>query len=262
MSKILIAVLFCFFSLVSQGQIAYYSHDIFLHSHNDYNQALPLYGVLKMGFQSIEVDIILDNGLNKVSHDDKRLEDEPTLEDLYLRPLYDAYQARESIETGLLFLMLDIKRCDEDFLDRLDNLVRKYADVFCTRGDASCHKIRILLSGEIDRTSLIQDHSYSFFFVDGRLDNLGIPRSTKVMPIISVDMRELAGRSTRYLADKRLRAKILKIAVACHNEAKLVRFWNTPDHPHVWGQLIALGVDVIGTDEHETLVSFLSRISH
>ena len=38
-----------------------------------------------------------------------------------------------------------------------------------------------------------------------------------------------------------------------HQQGKKVRFWDAPDHPAAWKQLLDLGVDYINTDKVEEL---------
>ena len=62
------------------------------HSHNDYTRDSPLYDALKYGFTSIEVDVYWHKGRMVVTHDDKLLDEKPTLQELYLNPLSSIIQ--------------------------------------------------------------------------------------------------------------------------------------------------------------------------
>ena len=58
------------------------------------------------------------------------------------------------------------------------------------------------------------------------------------------------------------RAKLRQIVRETHVKGRRLRFWATPDHPSperetLWGELIAAGVDHIGTDDLAGLKSFL-----
>src|ERR1044072_6101637 len=57
------------------------------HSHNDYEQRVPLTTAYNEMFGSIEADIFWQNGELLVAHKKEELVTHRTLEDLYLKPL-------------------------------------------------------------------------------------------------------------------------------------------------------------------------------
>lgn len=57
------------------------------HSHNDYTRDKPLHEALSYGFTSIEVDVFLHDNRMVVTHDNKHLDEKPTIQELYLDPL-------------------------------------------------------------------------------------------------------------------------------------------------------------------------------
>ena len=58
------------------------------------------------------------------------------------------------------------------------------------------------------------------------------------------------------------RAKLRRIVREAHKKGRRVRFWATPDRPSpartaVWSELLAAGVDLVGTDDLDGLKTFL-----
>ena len=45
-----------------------------------------------------------------------------------------------------------------------------------------------------------------------------------------------------------------------HRSGKKIRFWNAPDFPNAWYQLIHAGVDYINTDHIRQLSAFLRNL--
>jgi hypothetical protein len=63
------------------------------HSHNDYEHTRPLLDALAFGFCSVEADIYLVEGELLVAHDRSSVDARRTLDSLYLRPLWERFQA-------------------------------------------------------------------------------------------------------------------------------------------------------------------------
>jgi hypothetical protein len=57
------------------------------HAHNDYEHNRPLSEAIENGFCSIEADVFADRGKLFVTHDAKHLDNDRTLQSLYLDPL-------------------------------------------------------------------------------------------------------------------------------------------------------------------------------
>src|SRR5690606_1958555 len=79
-----------------------------VHSHNDYEHAVPFWTAYSNGLESIEVDIYLKNGVLYVTHEESEIISGRTLELLYLQPI----QSTLDLELGKgrnLQLLIDIK---------------------------------------------------------------------------------------------------------------------------------------------------------
>ena len=100
------------------------------HSHNDYEQRVPLITAYNEMFGSIEVDIFWVNGELLVAHKKEELVAHRTLEDLYLKPL----QAYVEKNKGYIYadtlrrlqFMIDLKTNGDTTLGTLVDLLKKY----------------------------------------------------------------------------------------------------------------------------------------
>ena len=69
------------------------------HSHNDYMQARPLDEALDNGFNSVEVDVFPVEGKLFVSHNEKDIKPDKTIESMYL----DKLSARAKANDGAIY---------------------------------------------------------------------------------------------------------------------------------------------------------------
>jgi glycerophosphoryl diester phosphodiesterase len=53
------------------------------------------------------------------------------------------------------------------------------------------------------------------------------------------------------------RARLRAIVAEMHGQGRMLRFWETPDSPRAWRELLEAGVDFIGTDSLHPLRQFL-----
>jgi len=82
------------------------------------------------------------------------------------------------------------------------------------------------------------------------------------MPLISDNWEKYFGWSGKGPMPEAERAELRRIIQEAHNQQRRVRFWATPDRPSpertaIWIELLAAGVDHIGTDDLAGLRAFL-----
>jgi len=226
---------------------------VIAHSHNDYEQTCPLTKALALGFTSIEVDIFPYKETIVVSHDDDLLDVKPTIQLLYLDPLKDIVQRTDQ----KINLLVDLKVYNDNFLNQLHTLLKNYDDILITRTDTS-KNVKIILSGKLPRKEIVQNEMYNFFFLDGRLTDLGKDIDSNTMPLISANFSDIFDvKPSQVLTTAELETLITDIQ-RTHDEGKIIRFWNTSDNDVMWSQLIESGVDVIGVDHLEEYHEFIS----
>ena len=216
-----------------------------VHSHNDYQRAVPFYDAYRDGASSIECDMFYVGGDTfLVGHDTADLDSSKTFDKLYLEPL-----ARSIREGGRsITLMVEIKSSDPDaYVDALQRKLEPYADIF----DPSVNPdpCRLLITGwhfpeDYSRHPSWFKYDYQYNGCDwsamdaGRLETVGM---------ISMNYGALHGRE-----------EVRKVIDFAHSLGKSVRFWGAPDDPEGWKMLSETGVDFISTDRVGDCVKSLS----
>lgn len=228
-------------------------YPVIAHSHNDYEQDHPLSTALKYGFRSIEVDIVYDGNLLRVSHDEDHLDTKPEFEELYLSPL-----SKSSIipKEGLI-LLVDLKNYSDALLQTLNDKLNKYKDYLVNRSNPLDlqGKIQIVLSGDYPRNEVIENTTIEFLFIDGRLNENDLHLPSELVPIISIDYSDIPTLQGLYNNKGSHKEKVSKTIEIVHSNEKLIRFWKTKDHKSSWQELIKLGVDIIGIDNIQLFYS-------
>ena len=239
---------------------------IHAHAHNDYNHERPLFDALRNGFCSVEADVFLIDGDLLVGHSLAELNGERTLESLYLDPLLD--RVRENgghvFSDGSDFtLLVDIKSDGDETYVVLDKMLAKYEEMLTRvkEGKVQKHAVTVIISGNRAWERIALDPT-RYAGVDGRLSDLTSNRPDHLMPLIS-DQWNLAfewnGQGPMPDAEQ---AELRRIVHEARTHGRRVRFWATPDQPSpertaVWSELLAAGVDHIGTDDLNGLSAFL-----
>ena len=143
----------CFFIVVlSTGK----AQDFKVHSHNDYKQNFPFWKAIGAEVNSIEVDIFLQNGKLLVAHELSDVEDNKTLQRMYLEPL------KEVLELGLfsnkpLQLLIDVKSDAYKTLDVIIDVLKAYPMITANTD------IEIVISG--NRPKLSEYIQYPGLFI-------------------------------------------------------------------------------------------------
>jgi alkaline phosphatase len=205
-----------------------------IHSHNDYRQARPLQEALAQKVFSLEVDIYLYEGQLRVAHDEAELSTAPSLDSLYIQPLFSWFNASPKGDSiRFPYLMIDIKSNSAAVLPALVKLLNSYPALFNPR------KMQVVISG--DRGSPNDWRSWpGYILFDGRPgEQYDINVLTRVA-FISDSYKKYSSRS---------RKKIQSLASIVHQSGKLLRLWGIPDHPASWKKMKTWGVDIINTDQ-------------
>ncbi len=231
------------------------------HAHNDYEHDRPLLDALDQGFTSIEADVFLVDGQLLVAHNFVNVSKDRTLENLYLQPL----QERAKDNDGRVYkdgptvtLLIDIKTNGKAAYSALDELLAKYDSIVSVTkaGEHTTKAVTVIISGDRPIQE-IEKSEPRRAGIDGRLSDLDSDKSADLLPLISDNWTTLfryRGVGTMPEAE---REKLNGIVARAHAKGRRVRFWATPESPELWHDLRAAGVDLIGTDDLETLSTFL-----
>ena len=219
------------------------------HAHNDYLHARPLHEALERGFCSIEADVFEVAGELLVAHEPAQLDGARTLEALYLAPLEALVASGQlDVERGVT-LLIDFKSDAQPTYDALRGLLARYQSMltrWSASGDEQRGAITVVLSGEASAAQLAA-RTPRLAALDGRLWDLDSPHET---------MRWLSDNWQIYFSwrgDGPMpvveRRRLVELVGKAHAAGRLVRFWNTPETPAAWRELLRAGVDLINTDE-------------
>lgn len=222
------------------------------HAHNDYQHARPLRDALERGFCNIEADIWLVDGALLVAHDRKDLKPSRSLEALYLAPLLAKVRenrGRVYPDGPPVTLLIDIKSEAEATYAALHALLEKHAEmltVFRASGRQS-GAVTVVVSGNRSEKAMAAQ-SVRYAGMDGRKVNLDSEASADLIPWISENWRQLSTWDWTGPMPETVRVALADWVSRAHARGRMLRFWNVPDRPQVWGALLEAGVDVIGTD--------------
>ena len=242
------------------GQVAPVPHT---HAHNDYLHDRPLHDALAQGFVSVEADILLSGDYLYVGHNKQDLFDQPLLdfESLYLKPLYERYQAfSKSIYPeydDLFYLWIDIKYDGVTVLNLLKKLVRPYRRMLFSEVCNKKGKVMIIISGDRPMDLLLTDNR-GYFHIDGRPEDLLKNINSERMPFISQNMREVCQANDKGFLEIPEKNTLINLVEQCHRQNKKIRLWATPENEQLWQQLIEVKIDLINTDMLQKLAQYLT----
>ncbi len=238
------------------------------HSHNDYTRNRPLYDALDYGFTSIEVDVYWQDGRMVVTHDDKKLEEKPTIQELYLDPLKTIIQNNggrvfENSDIQLV-LMVDLKSEKVATYLALRDIFKNYLDMIEWYNDYEvvAGPVKVVLSGgpPID---LIQKQAKRYFSVDGSVEQWGEDYPAELMPRASTNYRtyfKWYGKGEIPADELHKMRDLIQLA---HSKNRKIRFWGCPNSIEVWKRLMDEGVDWINVDDLQGFNAFYrKRISN
>jgi len=225
------------------------------HSHNDYEQSIPFWMAWQAKFGSIEADIWLQDGRLLVGHNREEIKAGRTLEEYYVRPLLSCVEKNNghpySDTTRCLQILIDVKADSVAALNALVTLLNKYPAL------EQCAYVKWVISGNRPSPDLYTSYP-SFIAFDGILGHSYTSEALSRIVMMSDDLRSFTrwnGQTDLPEADK----KSIEAAVTRAHEQHLpVRFWDAPDIPAAWDQLIRLHTDYINTDHIHALATYLN----
>jgi alkaline phosphatase len=233
-------------SLSSYCQITYTAANV--HSHNDYAQAKPFFGAYALQCGAIEADVYFKDGELLVAHLPEEIKPERTLHALYLQPL--ASQHREG-KIYPLQLLIDLKTPAGPALETLVNHLNRLPYVF---GDNK--PVNVVISGNMPSPNDFAKYPPWISF-DGRFDQTYSDAALARVPLFSASFSTVSRWNGLGVFPKEDREKLVELVNRAHQKGKKIRFWGTPDHEAVWKELMAVGVDWIGTDNPQALTNYL-----
>lgn len=224
------------------------------HSHNDYEQRVPLTTAYNEMFGSIEADIFWQNGELLVAHKKEELVTHRTLEDLYLKPLKAYVEKNKGYiyadTSRSLQFMIDLKTNGDTTLGTLVELLQKYPAL------TNCATLKIAISG--NRPNANTWASYPrFIWFDGELQLEYSTEALARIVMLSAEFKKYTSWNGKGELLPAQRDTLQQAISRAHTLGKPVRFWGAPDTKNTWQQLMSLKVDYINTDKIKALSAFI-----
>jgi glycerophosphoryl diester phosphodiesterase len=224
------------------------------HSHNDYTHPRPLAEALECGFGSVEADVVLVDGQLLIAHKREEVTPGRTLESLYLEPLRKriaTHGARVYRNGPPLTLLVDFKSDADPTYAALKRRLRKYRDLLDNGA------LRIVLTGNRPPPAALANESAPHIHIDGVLAESDGDWSLDLMPQINVQWtKQFQWRGPGAMTSLE-RTKLRELVKHVHAKGRQIRFWEAPDQPRAWRELLDAGVDLINTDDVRGLRNFL-----
>lgn len=249
--KGLLIILLAFNSIAGSAQL--YNYGIKnLHSHNDYEQDFPFWDAFNHGFGSIEVDVFLKNNQLLVGHEETALNQFKTIEALYLNPLNQVVGFKKLQQPFIL--LVDLKTEAISTLNVLLEILKNYPQL------SSEKNLRITITGKQPSPSSFNDYP-SWIWFDGNLGKNYSASEFKKISLMSANLNRFTKWNGKGVLPKQERERIEQIIEqTTKKNAKPVRFWNAPDIPNAWYQLMKLGVSYINTDQVAVSATFMKQL--
>ena len=225
------------------------------HSHNDYEQPTPFWMAWQERFGSIEADIWLVDGRVLIGHSRDELKSGRTLEEYYIKPLLACIEKNNGYpyadSTRHLQMLIDVKADSVATLAALVALLDKYPML------EHCTRLKWVISGNRPDPALYTSYP-PFIAFDGILHAQYTPEALSRIVLMSDDLRYYTRWDSRTgIPDSEMAG--LKAAVSRSHALHLpVRFWDAPDFPLAWQQLVQLQVDYLNTDHIAELALWLN----
>ncbi|KAI1421662.1 hypothetical protein F5Y12DRAFT_766352 [Xylaria sp. FL1777] len=228
------------------------------HSHNDYDQNVPVFAALSAGCISMEADVWLVGGSVYLGHLLPTLG--RTFQGQYVNSLkaiidHNGGSVYKSRPSQTLVLLVDFKTSDSGTLDAvvaaLDPL-RQAGYLSRLEGGVLVKKaITVVASGSapFDRISTGDGVPDRDIFDDANLGALSSANYTSQNSYVaSADFQDVVGQaSTASLTASQMNTITSQVGQA-HAKGLVARYWNLPGE-YLWEPLEALGVDLLNADD-------------
>ncbi|WP_374951302.1 phosphatidylinositol-specific phospholipase C/glycerophosphodiester phosphodiesterase family protein [Mucilaginibacter sp.] len=233
-------------------------------AHNDYKHKRPLSDALDYGIGNIEADIFLHKGNLTVAHLLPFFRKGKTLENLYLRPLFERFAIQESIYSGYskpVILMIDIKSDADKTYIELAKQLDKYRSILTSYEDGIVTEraVTVIISGH-KPYELMARENLRYAFID---DDLKKSRSGNFLSDLCLMASAKYSKILNWNGKKPIttlqKEKLCKFVNNAHIAGEKVRLWAIPQNPAVWATLMDCGVDLINSDNLAGMKTFFDK---
>jgi len=225
-------------------------------AHNDYVHERPFYGSYEKQVDFIEADVFYKRENLLVAHTAMEINDGRTLGTLYLKPIDDQIKQNKGNiypdQSKRLTLMIDLKTDGRKTLQALVKELENFPSLI------NCPTMTIAVSGDMPPPAEWVNYP-GYIRFDGRPTINYSSEQLDRVTLISASFKNYSTWNGRDEMSKHDRANLKDVIQRVHSQGKLIRFWAIPDNEAAWKELIALGVDVINTDNVDEAVRVIRR---
>jgi hypothetical protein len=268
LSRMLIGTLILFAASVVQGQdeevivAEKFIPRVFAYAENDFVHKRPLAGSLELGFRYIEADTFLVDNRLMIGSSVLDMQSKGSLESLYFEPIAKLVQDRSDWiprDGSPLTLVIDVKSEAESSYRALRVLLNRYKSILTqvVDGELQPNAVTVIVTGNCAREQIAVENP-RFVAIDGRLSDLESNSPTHLIPIISARWGSHFRWQGKTSITPSERNRLQSMVERAHSKNRLIRFWSTPDVDLVWTTLQVAGVDLIGAENFEGLVEFVT----
>jgi hypothetical protein len=227
------------------------------HAHNDYNKIKPLWGALKYGFTSIEVDVFAHKGQLRVAHVGVMLDLRKTLESMYLEPLNTLLQSRNWVYENYpepLILMIDFKTNRHETLPLLLEIIKPYRHLLTYYHEGKVYKkpLQLLISGGGFSYEQVKDLDSIFVFLDGSVNHCESDFPDALVPRGSAKFRSHFSAKMDSLDLAKLQTKVDDAALC----SKKLRFYAMKNRKKLWRKTLDAHVGWVNVDRKRKFAKF------
>ena len=251
----------------------------FVHSHNDYLRPHPLQDALSAGANSVEADVHLQKditwhwpGLSRlVLHHDLGFRretrfivghnyvaaafHEETLQQMYLEPLQQKIDANGGkLPGGPLTLMIELKSGNlgdsnpSTMYANLKPLLEKYSSMLThyDHGKEVPGQVSVVITGaRLGPVRADMENSpVRYAAMDGGLGDLKAQTSPMLIPQVSTDWKTVFQWNGQGAMPASQQQHLRDLTQQGRERGIRVRFWDAPDAPNTWQQLVDAGAEV------------------
>lgn len=237
------------------------SAQILVHAHNDYSHAHPFHDSFHEKANSIEADVFPVNNTLMVAHAKEAIRNGYTLKNMYIDPIINLFKKHgdktvSDDTTYTFYLMIDIKEQWDSVLPLLINTLQQHPA--CFNRQVNPKAVQVFISGERPPDSTFHTYPPEIMF-DGLPGKKYTPEDLEKIVMISTDFHIYSSWNGEGKLPKQDAFKLKQVITAVHQLHKRVRFWGAPDTQACWEALVALGADVINTDQVKACKTFLDE---
>ncbi|KAM0435063.1 hypothetical protein ACHAPT_003152 [Fusarium lateritium] len=243
------------------------------HSHNDYWRQSPFYSAIKAGCIGVEADVWVVQGELYVGHNLGALSTDRTLTSMYIQPLVELLQTKNSVQdpslpfrgvydrdpSQTLVLLVDLKADPNSswplLLERLEPLRQRGWLSHVNNGAFISRPITVVGTGDTE-VRLVNDETPSRdVFMDAPLNELEEGEYNSLNSYYtSVSFEKTIGSVGRGGLQPAQLAKLRSQISQAHSRGLKVRYWGMPYWPirvrnQLWDILVDEGVDVLNADD-------------